>query len=603
MAAEDEDPPVSNSTTVECRCKRTMQHAPTVMCSRVSVSALMSGASVAALSDADRLAVMEDYMRKEWGNLQTGTFSASSTASQQLPSLVLEHWESGVTDVEPLLALPSMKLQGTTSLGGPCSEQVICHCGPRTCQALPDYSSGTPRTIRYTPTAGSSGSARRLLPAVHASSRTTEVVVIFGIQPPETSRFLDGVPKWSFDSAFDPVSPWSQRAMYAICSDVPDHLQVREQRCWIADFRRWLLDHDQEFPVRRFDNFNLQVQRYVASGDGTATGDMWLNTEGNMRATSLHMKVGHRSSSEQVLEDQKNWRQYVAEKNSKAATPASNAWATSQLWVDMEAYDEALSSAWRVCLLTVLAVALASLLYTQDFELVGGLVVLAFLIFVGSLFIMLCIFQWQFGPWEMVIMSLFLSYTAEPALHICWDFLKPAGPAAAPPATPASGGNVAPVAPTNGDAEPVGLPVCDDTEGSTSAVVRLVDAPPPEDEAAADGAAVGAAIPSDGVSEASSGGPSGKEISDVLERSVYITCDAVMASSVQLFLCGFMLNFCEFRLFTRVGAVAMMVPFFWVPATLLLLPAGILLSGRTRREPDIPHLKRLFMERVTAASA
>merc|ERR1719401_708796 len=74
---------------------------------------------------------------------------------------------------------------------------------------------------------------------------------------------------------------------------------------------------------------------------------------------------------------------------------------------------------------------------------------------------------------------------------------------------------------------------------------------------------------------------------DVLHRSVYYALSTMLAMSAKLFCCGILLLPCQLRLFTRLGAVAVLVSVFWIPITLVLFPTMILFTGRTNREPDL----------------
>jgi len=429
------------------------------------------------------------------------------------------------------------------------------------------------------------------------------VTVVFGITPPESSQFLEGVPDWSFDSTFDPVSPWAQRAMYAVCADVPAELDVIGMHCWISDFRRWLIDQGMMFPIARFDGFYNQVNRFVAEHRAVGS-DMWLDTNGDIRATTLHLQVAKRSSPTQILEDQRRWRSYVAEKNRQASTGASKAWVTSQTWVEMEAYDQALASAWRVALLNILGAAVCGLLFMSDVEIVGIIVVINVTLFTGLLFLILCVFQWQFGPWEMLIVSVFLSNALEPAFRIGRDFVMPPLSENEYQASCNKDGQPKP-AEDNGNAQPGSTNVMAIRDGAVGSSDLAAGASSTMDctgvsstegngfhekaLACLDNDDEGPIVPQDSISSGSSGvfqpPPAAPEAA--LERSVYLSIETIIASSVQLAVCGLIIIPCNFRLFTRLGVVALVFPLFWIFGTLVLLPTAILASGRLRREPDV----------------
>eukprot|EP00913_Durusdinium_trenchii_P026540 g24900.t1 len=45
-------------------------------------------------------------------------------------------------------------------------------------------------------------------------------------------------------------------------------------------------------------------------------------------------------------------------------------------------------------------------------------------------FFFFCLCGWSFGPWELTILTVFLSYSIEPAFHIGHDFINPGLPEA-----------------------------------------------------------------------------------------------------------------------------------------------------------------------------
>jgi len=86
------------------------------------------------------------------------------------------------------------------------------------------------------------------------------------------------------------------------------------------------------------------------------------------------------------------------------------------------------------------------------------------------------------------------------------------------------------------------------------------------------------------------------EREDRVRLPVLSVSEDVLNSALKLFVCSVFLLPCEFRLFSRLGAVAMVVPFFMVPCTLLLLPSLIVVLGPDRREADLAILYARFAE-------
>jgi len=283
-----------------------------------------------------------------------------------------------------------------------------------------------------------------------------------------------------------------------------------------------------------------------------------------------------------------------------------------------------LASAWRVALLNILGAAVCGLLFMSDVEIVGIIVVINVTLFTGLLFLILCVFQWQFGPWEMLIVSVFLSNALEPAFRIGRDFVMPPLSENEYQASCNKDGQPKP-AEDNGNAQPGLLFNCDliapwtilDSAARRSTnVMAIRDGAVGSSDLAAGASSTmdctgvsstegngfhekalacldnddeGPIVPQDSISSGSSGvvqpPPAAPEAA--LERSVYLSIETIIASSVQLAVCGLIIIPCNFRLFTRLGVVALVFPLFWIFGTLVLLPTAILASGRLRREPDV----------------
>jgi len=543
-----------------------------VNCSRINVSVLVSGA-VVEQSAAAWGAASIDLAMAVWPEAQA--FSQQPGGVRARKSIVFEHWVSGATHIEKLIELPAVRMDVNGPAGLGCRERLFCNCGASTCSSLTGYKMNvaTPtlsarRLSDETARALPSPQIRRLAAADSVASEVlgksqVEVIVIYGIEPPEGKQLLGGTPDWAFDPTFDPSSPWSQRAMLRICSEATQ-LKVLDKACWISDFRDWLLGQDKIFPVERFGSFQDELKRFMLEQVAASSG-MWLNEDGDLRATSLFLKVSPGSDARQMLRDRDAWRAYIASKNADAATSASKAWATCKAWVEAEAYVEALSSTWVVTGLSLLAIACAGLLYTMDAEIIACVVLIAVVACVYVCFFMLCIFQWSLGPWELVMMTVFFTYTIEPLYRIGRDFVVPQQRLLILPLGPKEAAD---------QAQPEALPALEDA-GERKCEVAI---PAP-------------ALTS--VDTSSALGESEVEPLDkALRRSVKHQTAAVMTSAVKLLLCCILLLPCKLQLFFRLGAVGIIVALLMAPCTLLLLPAILLLSGRTRREPDLKLLAR-----------
>jgi hypothetical protein len=206
----------------------------------------------------------------------------------------------------------------------------------------------------------------------------------------------------------------------------------------------------------------------------------------------------------------------------------------------------------------------SGLFYTMDVEMMAIISVIAGMDSTLMSFFMYCMFQWAFGPWELVIMTVFLCFAVEPAFRIGHEFVFPMK------AEPPAGG-------AGGDPQ--------------------LALPPPPDGGDQD---EGGILPENFGEEMSDGSPAGASPAECLQRSVYMLIGTVLTISVKLSLCGIVMLACQFRLFTRMGAVAIVGSMIWAPSALIIMPAAILFSGRERREPDLYVAWRWLKEKANA---
>lgn len=609
LAPAEEALTIGNVTAIPskpCECWRTSVVSGT-SCSQVVVSALFSGKAAQDLTEEERLDSLEEYIKSQWPD--TTSVSVQEVVEEgsqrrrrsQERSLVLENWESGATNLEPLVKLPTVVAahspSGTQSTD--CPEEVICHCGPQTCQrpdtkfqeettqltllsrrrlaADVEVNAAEAVTEEHEGRDAPSGTRRLDSAGSAGTGQSTEVTILFGITPPEGGSFFDATPEWSFDSRFNPSSPDAQRAMRAMCTDLPDEFNIEETECWINDFRTWLDAKGDRFPVERFGDFQSELKDFLEEYPQAAQ-NMWMNSAGNMTATAFRITVAPAEDVWAVLKQMKKWEEYIDKLNNMAPTVASNAWATSTAWVDAEAYDEALASSWRACLACLAGVLLAGIYYTMDMEMTFIITVIAFVDGTILSFFMYCLFQWAFGPWELIIMTVFLSFSVEPAFRIGHEFVFPCKDAVQPAVDvaeqPASGAD-------------------DGAEPSALALPSPRD-PPPAIEDQDDG------VQERFGEELSDGSPSGSSPEECLQRSVYLLAGTVLTISVKFMICGILMGTCQFRLFARLGAVAVVGSLLWAPSTLIVMPAVILWSGRQRREPDLHVAWRYIQQKAVA---
>jgi len=127
--------------------------------------------------------------------------------------------------------------------------------------------------------------------------------------------------------------------MLRVCTELPGDLEVISSTCWIKDFRAWLFSRKQKFPVERFLDFQQTLKEFLISQPSAASA-MWLNDDGNLTATMFTFKVKPQDGPTSTLAVRDKWNEFIERLNSEATSTASGAWATAQVWVDMEALRE-----------------------------------------------------------------------------------------------------------------------------------------------------------------------------------------------------------------------------------------------------------------------
>lgn len=583
-------------TDVSCNCHRT---AP-VNCDYVNLSFMIMGTAFSKANDSVRMNSLNGFLQASFASSNISILGSTGKARS---SLVLEHWESGATSLEPVTEMPVAFIQTRPASGSflnnTCLTPVDCFCGPRSCDASPGVYPVKFDTPMIVPAATATG--RRLEQNAEEIAAVKEVIIVFGLVAPEKHDFLSGASKWEFDDTFEPVSPWAQRAMLKMCTNIPESFGVVESHCWIQEFRTWLSSQGEKFPIERFGDFQAKLRRFLTEQPNTPVTAMWLDAAGDMRATAFAFKVPPKpkASSEEQLKDRDAWLAYIVRENEMSATAASQAWATSTYWTEAEAQHEALSNAWQVAGTAIAICIAACILYTWDGAFVATVCVICFFVvsFVG--FVVFCIFQWAIGPWEIILLIAFLMYTIEPALRIGrgtvwgeWFEFE----------TKMSGNAVAPLGALQ-NRTAVGIAIQDE-QGNTSAlaVPSSLAAPPlaVEDENLQN-------LDAPGAEGSSNGSPAGgrdeaearSRFEGRMHQFVLNASNATFGSAVKLVLCGFLILPCEFRLFSRLGAVSIMVPLVALPCIFILVPTAFVLLP-IREQPDLVTAWQMFWAKYNA---
>lgn len=593
-------PPSTNATA--CSCQE--DASTTQLCDQITVSVRVSGQRVVDMTEAQRKAAAIDFVKRRYAS--PGVIGTSVTSSsRQGASLVFEDWSMGTTDVQPMATLPNINvtLTSATSVGSGCMRNFICHCGARQCPAPSGYAAAPVSLV---------------LPGVNATSAaasggqsSVSVAIVFGIKAQDPG-ILGGSGSWSFDTSFQAASPWAQRSMLAMCSNAPSSLQVVSQNCWIKDFRDWLLQKGQGFPVDRFGNFNQEVQSFLTQFPGKGKY-IWLDASNQVVAAAFIFQVKPEATAQATKMSKSAWQQFVNDQNAASDSSGNNAWPTSQEWVNSDAYLGSLSNAWQVFGLALLVICLAGFVIMLDLEFIFLIVVLVAVNVIFIWFFFLAFFRWDFGPWEMTILTVFLCFMVEPSFQLGREFVYPEanntgtelrddqldsvlqGTATVDAAQLMEGSR------TRAKAEDREEDADEDAEkmGGKKSLTRTSLEVETGSTAHSKGTGLLQAAVTSTLSEASSTnnkmalGPK-----EAVTRSVALALGPLVAGCFKLFWCGVFLLPCRYRIYVRLGGVAMLIPILSLPCIILLMPWAVLYSGRSRREPDMFVLARVAMQKA-----
>jgi len=574
----------------ECSCNEPDDPLP-LDCENIIWNAEMVGQAFASLPSSSQNATWVAFVKSIHTNKEV---SVSKTPISLLPSFVLEHWESGKTDVEPHFKMPPATIKTGLTTGKTCSYHTTCFCGLRKCDPEKKYKARSDKVALQVETNRRLNSRPPPMPLYHRrlsdgpsipTPSAKEVLVVFGIIPEPSEPFFVGGPKWNYDGTFDPESAWAQRAMLSMCSNVPVELNVLERQCWIVEFRKWLLSEGRKFPTELFGDFQADLRHFTALYPNSATA-MWLNDNNDMRATAFSFKIPPRQDAwaSEILEDRVKWNNYVKAQNEKARSVASNAFATAQVFVDAEAQDAAMRNAWHVLLLAIGIMIFAGLVYTWDGVFMLMTIAVSVLACIWMGFFIFCLFGWAVGPWELILLIIFPTSCLEPVFRVgrgaVWsDYnvqkkiiaqLSPRSQAAQRQQPP----------------EQLGAPLAIQDQGEQAGPPPGAGSGLPESKTGVEEDLLSTRSPT----EANTLSDAQNRFEERLLKYMLVIANATFGNAIKMILCGFVMLPCEFRLFARVGGVAIVVPIIALPCIFILLPSVLFLVPRH----DLPDAVRFY---------
>jgi len=252
-------------------------------------------------------------------------------------------------------------------------------------------------------------------PSVPKSKRFN-VCVVWGIRAPRSTPKVGPNPeKWSHDPNFEMSNPWAQRAVFAMCNDMPEDLLIYRRICWVNGFQSYLTLSRGRFPTRTFDTQILQYSNLAYEPQE----QLWLE-DGVVKAVMLqfYVDVAYDIGAERILDYKAKWDKWVDTKNDFASATADFAWHSAGAWTMAEAEVAIINSTIITIIIAVGSGWGCILLFTGDPSLALMVVCLVMGVIIALAFFMVVLQGWEIGPIEVISLVVFVGYAVTYSLHV-----------------------------------------------------------------------------------------------------------------------------------------------------------------------------------------
>jgi len=390
------------------------------------------------ISSADARSVLSSLVQAAAGSRHHAALSTSvSVVNVEMKTLVQESWSTGSAVASRQFYMGSARatLSALAGANETCDLDAFCFSGVPVCElegytALGNFDSFTAarrlevleEELEVPASALCEGAlvpaARKLalIPEV-PENKQIDVTVLWGIRAPRTTPLLGPNPEqWSFDPYFQMSNPWAQRAVLGMCEDnPPDELRILRKRCWIVDLK----DRLRRFPSRTFTTEVL----YWSSDSLAMQEQLWMVDDAVVAAMlNFHVDFAFDVGADAILEYKSRWDRYMDASNSQSSATANMAWHTAAAWVMAEAEVAIINST----ILTIVVAALGGfacmLLFTSDPVLAVLVLLLVMGVVTGLAFFMVVIMAWPLGPIEVISLVVFVGYSVTYSLHVAHIF-------------------------------------------------------------------------------------------------------------------------------------------------------------------------------------
>jgi hypothetical protein len=366
--------------------------------------------------------------------------------------MALEVWETGEVNMTSLFNVRTVNAHVNSHQPDTCEIDIMCFFTAQRCelpgwQEMPQQYTPEQSWRRLDELSEPLAEATALAPLfgqaptrslqgvnVVASTRI-DIAVVWGIRALQ-SRPLVGAPpeEWSFDPTFLPSNPWGQRAVFRMCTDMPDDLYIigsgdpdnQGPQCWAQDFRQWLRDRNRQFPSRDFDSDLLDWYGWQQrTGLDVAQKSLWMQGETVIACRVLfYANVNKLASSAIIQNYKKSWDNWVNSRNSEASMSGNRAWHTAEAWVRAEAEEAIISSTTNTILIELGCSFAGLLIFTGDLILAALVVCMVIVNISGLAFFMVFIMNWAVGPIEVISLVIFVGFSVTYGLHMAHAYSR-----------------------------------------------------------------------------------------------------------------------------------------------------------------------------------
>jgi len=415
---------VPDLPSVYCRCYRSGE---TIECREDDgfATVLSRFVGIESLSKLEFREVFETTLVGSLEDLEAKGLSTDAPqiafANTSLAPRLLQIWETSETKFEPVLQIKNSLIRRGSAAS--CGWQTECFCGPYECKLnsswsrLPSVSSLERLRPAQVPVFGSRFPQER-----HAI-----VEVVFGIDLDLVAPLVgmvDPTTMWKFNTRFQIKQPAAQRDLFTFCTELPAFLRVTSRSCWIEDFRRYILERGERFPLpeSRFDD---SLFAFLTSGGSTILRQLWFS-EGELMASSVSFEVDvdERAGVATILQYMNGWQRHVAA-FSAASRQTGGAFITSTVLVSASRHWAFTKSVAITICITVPIVFGCLVVSLRHWVLPAFAVISAALTTLSTVFIMQ-LAGWSFSHVELFAVVLCSTWALDPAASVLHAYVSEA---------------------------------------------------------------------------------------------------------------------------------------------------------------------------------